>query len=55
MHVSSAEGEAKFWLAPQVSLAGIAGYSDQQLRQVQEIVEGRRNEIIEAWQRHFAH
>ena len=53
VHVSCADGEAKFWLAPEVSLAGHWGLSPQQLAEVRTMVEERRDEIAEAWQRHF--
>lgn len=53
VHVRSAHGEAKFWLEPEVQLAKNYRYSQQQLRQIQDIVEARRDELAAAWQRHF--
>ena len=53
VHVSSPDGEAKFWLEPIVSLNQNAGFSPRQLRQLQKIVEGHKNEIVRAWQKHF--
>jgi len=42
IHVSCPEGEAKFWLEP-----------TKALRELQRIVETRKDEIIRAWEKHF--
>jgi len=47
------DGEAKFWLEPVVSLAASTGVSSRRLRQMQRLVEERKNEIEEAWERAF--
>jgi len=39
VRVRSAEGEAKFWLEPEVELAKNHRFSVQQLSQIQSIVE----------------
>jgi len=53
VHVTCADGEAKFWLEPVVSLAAGTGLSPKQLNDVQRIVESRRDEIARAWNEHF--
>ena len=53
IHVTSEGGEAKFWLEPVLSLAVYHGLNPRKLREIQAIIEGHRNEIIKAWQRHF--
>ena len=53
VHVSCPDGEAKFWLEPTVSLCEYYGLSSQSVRKLQKIVEGRKNEIIGAWKKHF--
>lgn len=53
VHVSCADGEAKFWLNPEVSLADNYGLSRKQLREATKIVVERQNEIIQAWRQHF--
>ncbi|MBI4061368.1 MAG: DUF4160 domain-containing protein [Elusimicrobia bacterium] len=53
VHVSSPDGEAKFWLEPIVSLSQNDGLSSRQLRELQKIIEGHKNEIARAWQKHF--
>jgi hypothetical protein len=54
IHVTCAEGEAKFWIEPIVSLAVYHGLNPRMLKEVQEIVEEHKNEIIKAWQKHFS-
>ena len=53
VHISSPEGEAKFWLEPIVSLADHTGLNARQLNELQTIVEDKKYEIIKAWKRHF--
>ena len=54
VHVAHADGEAKFWLTPQVALASQTGLSSKQLQGAQGIVEAHIEEIRNAWNRHFA-
>ena len=53
VHVCCPEGEAKFWIEPNVVLACSAGLTEKQLGAVRKTVEERRNEITEAWNGHF--
>jgi len=53
VHALGADGEAKFWLEPEVELAKNVGLSRRQLREVEEIVEAHRDEFRAAWNRHF--
>ena len=53
VHVSHADGEAKFWLTPQVALANHTGLSETQLRQAQAVVNAHLKEIQDAWNHHF--
>ena len=53
VHVTCADGEAKFWLEPIVALNQSFGLSAKQLRELQRIVEKRRDEILQAWRTHF--
>ena len=53
VHVTSEDGEAKFWLEPIVSLAVYFGLSPRRLHDIQQITEEHKDEIIEAWRRHF--
>ena len=53
VHVAHPDGEAKFWLTPQVSVANHTGLSAKQLREAQFIVERHIEEIQNAWNFHF--
>ncbi len=53
VHVTCPDGEAKFWLKPAVALHQSFGLSAKQLRELRDIVEKRRDEIIDAWDAHF--
>ena len=53
VHVFSAEGEAKFWLEPEIELAKNYRYSKKHLKKVEKLIEEHHYEIISAWERHF--
>ena len=53
MHVISPDGEAKFWLDPEIELAVSKGLTTAELNELKHIVEERENEIREHWRRHF--
>ena len=53
IHVETADGTAKFWIEPIVSLADYYNLSSKELNVLMEIVEEKQNEIIYAWNRHF--
>jgi hypothetical protein len=53
VHVAHPDGEAKFWLTPQVHLAVNIGLSPAQVRQAQAVVVAHLAEIEDAWRRHF--
>ena len=53
VHVAHPDGEAKFWLTPQVVLAKSIGLSARQLREAQALVEAHIEEIKNAWNKHF--
>ena len=53
VHVSCGEGEAKFWLEPQLELARNYRLSRAKLREVETIIEEHENEFRAAWRNHF--
>ena len=53
VHVTCAEGEAKFWLEPAVELARNYRLSSSQIAATLAILEERKDEIVTAWRRHF--
>lgn len=53
VHVHSGAGEAKFWLEPDIELARNHGLSRLQLKEIEQIIEDRYDEIKTSWQKHF--
>jgi hypothetical protein len=53
VHVQHAEGEAKFWLAPELELAMSTGLGARRLTRVRRLIEENEDEIREAWKGHF--
>lgn len=53
IHVSCADGEAKFWIEPIVALAEHYDLSAKQIKEIQKIVEEHASEITKAWKTHF--
>ena len=53
VHVSHPDGEAKFWLNPQVGLATNVGLSPKQLKEAERLVMIHLEEITNAWRTHF--
>ena len=53
VHVSHPDGEAKFWLTPDVQFASQTGLASHVLNEAKQLVEDHLEEIADAWHRHF--
>ena len=53
VHVVSPDGEAKFWLNPEVELAMNKGLGSVELNEIRRVIEERHEEIREHWRRYF--
>jgi hypothetical protein len=53
IHVSHPNGEAKFWLEPEIELAVNFGLSARHVATAKRLVREHENEIRTAWRRHF--
>jgi hypothetical protein len=51
--VSHPDGEAQFWLTPEVELATQTGLAKHVIGEAQQLVEDHLQEIIDAWDKHF--
>jgi hypothetical protein len=51
--VVSPDGEAKFWVVPEVKLVENFGFSKRQITELTKIVKGRRDDIENSWKKHF--
>jgi hypothetical protein len=54
VHVSHPDGEAKFWLNPEVELATQTGLAKHVISEAQHLVEKHLQEIVDAWNKHFS-
>lgn len=54
VHVISGDGEAKFWLEPDIVLARNYHYNSKQLKEITSLVEVHYDELISAWKQHFS-
>jgi len=54
VHITSGDGEAKFWLKPNIELAKNHGYSSKQLRKVDTFIAEHYDELSNAWHKHFS-
>lgn len=53
IHIVNANGEAKFWLEPIISLAAYYKLNSKELNKIHKIVEEHKNEFIKKWKKHF--
>jgi len=53
VHVISPDGEAKFWIEPNIELAVNKGLGATELNELKQIIEEKENEICNSWRRHF--
>lgn len=53
IHVISPDGEAKFWLEPEIELAKSTGFNKKQIKLLENIVKENENEIRNSWEMHF--
>ncbi len=53
IHVAHTDGEAKFWLDPNIELALNKGLNSKQVSEALLLVQQHREEILNAWKQHF--
>ena len=54
VHVVSGDGEAKFWLEPEIVFTRNYNYSRRQLNEIESLVEVHRDELISTLQKYFS-
>ena len=52
-YVTHADGEAKFWIEPEIAIALNRGLSVKQVYDALALVRIHREEIVHAWHIHF--
>ena len=53
VHVVSGDGEAKFWLEPELELAKNYRYNRSQLKEIESLITDHYDELVSAWKKHF--
>lgn len=53
IHVSSENGEAKYWLEPKITLAINYQFHSNQLYEIQKLIEEHQDEICSTWKEYF--
>lgn len=53
VHVICTDGEAKYWLEPDLELANNHHLSRQQLKEIEQLIKEHYNDIKNAWGQHF--
>ena len=53
VHIKGPEGDAKFWLEPEIELALQHGLAPHRVTEIRRIVEEHQDEIRDAWNRHL--
>jgi hypothetical protein len=53
IHVQTPEGEAKYWLEPQIELAVNKGIRQNDLKTIEKHITDRIHELKDAWHKHF--
>jgi len=54
IHIVSGDGEAKFWLEPEIELAKNYNYTRKQLKEIELLIESHYDELISMWKKHFS-
>jgi hypothetical protein len=53
VHVISPDGEAKFWMEPEIELVKSVGFNQKQIKLLEKIIKDNENEIKNRWKEHF--
>ena len=53
VHLEGADGDAKFWVQPSVTLVESHGFDARALREFKRVIEDNEDLIERAWNEHF--
>ena len=54
VHVQSSNGEAKFWLEPEIQISQNHGLSMRELNEADRLIKEHQDEIRTAWLQHIS-
>jgi hypothetical protein len=53
IHVVSPDGEAKYWIEPEIELVKSVGFNKKQINLLLNVIKEKENEIRNSWKEHF--
>lgn len=53
VHVACSDGDAKFWLEPEIEVAMAKGLRPHRLKRIRKMIEEHRDELANAWHDHL--
>ena len=53
IHIEKAEGNAKYWLEPELQEEYSYGFKAKQRKEIEQIISENKNELITAWNEYF--
>ncbi len=53
VHIACSDGDAKFWLEPEIEVAISKGLRPHHLKTIRKIIEEHYHEIANAWREHL--
>ena len=53
VHVTNSDGDAKFWLEPEIEVAMVHGIASHQLTDIRKIVKEHKDELKNAWRKYL--
>ncbi len=53
IHVVSPDGEAKFWIEPEIELVKSIGFNKKQINLLLNLIKEKEYEIRNSWKEHF--
>jgi hypothetical protein len=53
IHITKGDGNAKFWLVPQIAEAYFYGFTVREQRRIRELVAQHQQTLITAWHEYF--
>lgn len=53
VHVAGHDGEAKFWLEPEIELAMSHDLAKHEINSIKSIIQEHKDELTTAWQKHL--
>jgi len=53
VHIACSDGDAKFWLEPEIEVAVAKGLRPHRLKAIHRIIEEHKDELADAWHEHL--